>query len=95
MSQRLALVIGNSDYASIEKLTNARNDAKAVKEALSSLGFRVIAKFNCDRADILETLDATLRCLHIVKEIVVYYSGHGVSSGMRVFFLFNVSFKYL
>ncbi|MES3003244.1 MAG: caspase family protein, partial [Pseudomonadota bacterium] len=45
---RVALVIGNSAYAEVPRLDNARNDARAVSAALRGLGFTVeeIKKIN-------------------------------------------------
>ena len=40
--KRLALVIGNSNYDSIAKLTNPVNDAKLIARTLDSLDFEVI-----------------------------------------------------
>src|SRR5687768_10971771 len=39
---RVALVIGNSDYEHLSDLASARNDARAVADALVGLGFEVV-----------------------------------------------------
>ena len=45
---RIALVIGNSEYSS-GPLPNPANDAKLIGDALTSLGFDVIARRNADQ----------------------------------------------
>ncbi len=42
--ERLALVIGNSDYQQIKRLNNPANDAKAVAARLSELGFTLVGQ---------------------------------------------------
>ncbi len=45
---RVALVIGNSDYALISALANPENDAALMAETLRAVGFEVIEKRNAD-----------------------------------------------
>ena len=61
------------------KLKNPINDAKACKEALSSLGFEVSAKFNMARDDMIDHTSESLQ--QRAREIIFYYSGHGISIG--------------
>ena len=74
--KRVALVIGNDAYTSLPKLTNARNDARAMTEALTTAGFKVTT-----------VPDANLECLELAVQRVIraiqandvalfYYSGH-------------------
>ena len=49
---RVALVIGNSAYQSIPILRNPVNDARAMDDALSAVGFRVIRLENATKAQI-------------------------------------------
>ncbi|MEE8500686.1 MAG: caspase family protein, partial [Kiloniellales bacterium] len=46
---RVALVMGNSDYALISPLANPENDAALMAEALRAVGFEVIEKKNADQ----------------------------------------------
>ena len=48
--RRLALVIGNSDYVSVPRLDNPKNDATAVAQHLHDLGFSVTLALNLDKA---------------------------------------------
>ena len=77
-ARRLALVIGNDTYKSVEPLRNARQDAKAVSEVLKGVGFDVTLKQDL-------TLTAMKAALREFKsrvsggdEVVFYFSGHGV-----------------
>ena len=47
-SERIALVIGNAAYESAP-LENSARDAKAVAQALRSLGFTVVERIDADR----------------------------------------------
>lgn len=44
--KRLALIIGNGDYANARKLVNPPNDATDMTAALTELGFEVISGRN-------------------------------------------------
>jgi tetratricopeptide (TPR) repeat protein len=78
-SQRVALVIGNSAYASVGPLTNPRNDAKAMSETLRRLGF----------TDVSEHYDLGLTAMNDALKsfgdkaagadwAVVFFAGHGM-----------------
>jgi uncharacterized caspase-like protein len=77
-ARRLALVVGNDNYKSVQPLKNARQDAKAIAEALKGLGFDVTLKQDL-------TLNALKAALREFKsrvsggdEVIFYFSGHGV-----------------
>jgi hypothetical protein len=78
--QRYALVIGNSNYAKIEKLRTPANDATDIAAALKRLGYKVDLKLNVgidqmDRA----IIDFTDRLgLDRDNEGFFWYAGHGV-----------------
>ena len=81
-NQRLALVIGNSEYQHLESLKNAISDAKAVKETLDNLGYNTSLKLNMDRDELVGHLYDTLETWkHDAGEIVLFYAGHGVAIG--------------
>ena len=66
----------------MNKLENAINDAKAFSNALRSLNFEVLAKFNLSKRGMLNHLDAVVEDWRFrASEVVIYYSGHGVSIG--------------
>ncbi|HEV7614461.1 MAG TPA: caspase family protein [Steroidobacteraceae bacterium] len=82
---RIALVIGNSDYAS-GPLPNPANDAKLVGEALTSLGFDVIARRNADQTTMKRAIQEFGSRLEKAGPSAVglfYYAGHGMQLSGR------------
>ena len=82
-SPRVALIIGNSNYASARlKLNNPANDATAMQQALRSAGFETILKLNVNRRDFYRAVDEFSarigRDPHAVG--LFYYAGHGVQA---------------
>src|SRR5580704_4727952 len=78
---RLALVIGNSNYATVNKLPNPVNDAKAVAEDLKSAGFDVTAMLDVSQVDMRRAIQSF--AAKVAKKgpdtiALVYYAGHGV-----------------
>jgi hypothetical protein len=80
---RVALVIGNSAYASIGTLRNPVNDARAMNQALRSLGFEVTLLENASKAQIETGLRQFTQRLTPEAVSLVYYAGHGVQIGGR------------
>ena len=66
----------------MNKLENAINDAQAFSGALRSLNFEVLAKFNLSKRGMLKHLDTVVEDWRFrAREVVIYYSGHGISIG--------------
>ena len=88
-SERLALVIGNSEYENLSLVPNASNDCEDVKKKLESLGFNVKHKKNQERKELLSNLQEFDKQIKVLKkltdgslrDIVFYCSGHGCSIG--------------
>ena len=76
--RRTALVIGNSDYELISPLRNPVNDARAMAQILSNLGFDVIAKENLDQKEMRKVIRDFGRQLGQGGVGLLYYAGHGV-----------------
>ena len=75
---RVALVVGNSDYAYVGRLPNPRNDATDVRAALRRLGFEVTTVRNAGRAALTRALaDFTDRSIG-ADIALVFYAGHGI-----------------
>ncbi len=77
---RLAIVIGNSDYASAryEDLPNAANDATQLSEALKRLNFEVATGINLTAQqwnDLLRRYEAKL---NTYSSVLIFYAGHGI-----------------
>jgi hypothetical protein len=76
--KRLALVIGNADYVNGNILQNPVNDALAVKEALSEVGFKVMHYINADQRTMKKAMDEFGEQLKGYNIGLFYYAGHGI-----------------
>jgi len=80
--QRVALVIGNNLYDSdrLSKLRNPINDAKAMRDKLKTLGFKVSYGENLSIRD----MDKKLRSFSVKLKAggvgLFFFAGHGVES---------------
>jgi uncharacterized caspase-like protein len=78
---RIALVIGNSNYTSVTALPNPANDAKAMTKFLGSAGFQVLQAPNLTQSDMRRTIG---NFASMVAEkgpdtvALVFYAGHGL-----------------
>ena len=75
---RVALVVGNSDYAHIGRLPNPDNDARDISAALRRLGFEVTTELDADRVELTEALRAFTRQSAGADVSLVFYAGHGI-----------------
>jgi uncharacterized caspase-like protein len=77
--KRVALVIGNSAYQNVPRLSNAANDAKAVADLLERAGFEVVeSNRDLDNAGMRNTLREFSDKARDADMAVVYYAGHGI-----------------
>jgi uncharacterized caspase-like protein len=78
---RIALVIGNSQYQSVSVLPNPANDAKAMTDLLNSAQFEVITAANLTQTDMRQIIRYFAeRVAEKGPDTValVFYAGHGV-----------------
>ncbi|HBR22576.1 MAG TPA: hypothetical protein DD713_08460, partial [Nitrospiraceae bacterium] len=75
--QRIALVIGNSNYKAAP-LRNPVNDATDMARSLKNLGFKVILKTNVAKRDMGKAVDDFGKRLKGGDVGLFYYAGHGV-----------------
>ena len=75
--RRVALVIGNGSYAQTP-LPNTINDARAMSEVLSRLGFKVITKLNATQREMLYAIVEFGQELENGGVGLFYYAGHAV-----------------
>lgn len=85
--QRLALVIGNDRYQSINKLQNARADAQAMARQLAGLGFAVSLKQDTSEKALKEALRQFKAQVGPGDVALVFYAGHGVQLGAANYLL--------
>jgi hypothetical protein len=76
--RRVALVVGNSNYANVVRLPNPRNDAGDVAASLKTLGFDVTPGLDLDRNGLLNALVAFGRAAEGADVALFFYAGHGL-----------------
>lgn len=81
---RLALVLGNDDYAGRFRLSCCVNDAKEMARWLKSVGYEpteVTLLTNARRADTVAALDKLAEAAKTQhpEQVFIYYSGHGLA----------------
>jgi uncharacterized caspase-like protein len=79
--KRLALVIGNDNYQNVQRLNNARSDAKAIAAELSAVGFDVTLKLDQSEKLMKSALRDFKARVQGGDDVVFYFSGHGVQFG--------------
>ena len=75
---RVALVLGLGDYQTIEPLDNTRNDAAAMADTLSGIGFDVTLALDATSAQLRQMLDDFAFRSETADLALIYYAGHGV-----------------
>ncbi len=76
--KRVALVIGNSEYATQMRLLNPRNDAQDMADALKSLGFEVFLRVDADQQSFTRALEDFTRAVAGADIGLFFYAGHGM-----------------
>ncbi len=82
---RVALVIGNGDYANAGRLANPVNDAEDVAAKLRSLGFTVVDGYNLGKRDLETRIGDFADALEGASSGLFYYAGHGIQVDGRNF----------
>lgn len=77
-AERVALVIGNADYAHTASLPNPRNDAADVAAVLKRLGFEVTAADDLGFDGMRRVLRSFARDASGAQLALIFYAGHGM-----------------
>jgi uncharacterized caspase-like protein len=77
--KRIALVIGNGNYQT-STLANPENDARTIKVALQSVGFKVMEYENLTQSQMKKVIDDFGLQLKGNDVGLFYYAGHGIQS---------------
>jgi uncharacterized caspase-like protein len=85
--KKVALVIGNSDYANQAHLKNPANDAKAMATALRGKGFEVIEVENATKSQFERAAGKFGDALTAGATGLFYYAGHGMQVDGRNYLL--------
>jgi carboxyl-terminal processing protease len=83
--QRVALVVGNSNYRHAGELRNPANDAADVAAALRKLGFEVIEGRELDKQGLEGKVRQFAQALKGADAAVFFYAGHGLQVGGQNF----------
>jgi hypothetical protein len=78
---RIALVIGQSNYRAVVALPNPANDAKAVSQLLSEAGFEVLGAADLSQSELREKISdfaAQMAAKGPDTIALVFYAGHGL-----------------
>src|SRR5258707_3936728 len=76
--RRVALVVGNAQYAYAPALPNPRNDAQDISDLLKKIGFELTAGFDLDQTNFARTIDDFARALEGADVGLFFYAGHGL-----------------
>lgn len=84
--RRIALVIGNSDYA-VDQLGNPTNDVRAMGGTLRRLGFDVLSYENLNREQMTQAIADFGRRLRAGGVGLFYFAGHGYRLGEATYLM--------
>jgi len=82
--QRVALVIGNDDYANLAHLKNPVNDARLMRDLLEKRGFSVIYKENANKKDMRKLLKTFAHKISKGGIGFYYFAGHSVNVNGKI-----------
>jgi uncharacterized caspase-like protein len=74
---RLALVIGNSNYSNLRKLSNPANDARSIADVLQKLGYKTQLLLDASDQKIRSEVRRFASDSSKADVALVYYAGHG------------------
>ena len=75
-AERLAFIVGNAEYDAAPDLANPVNDATAVADALTRLGFKVTLLSNAGGDTLWTEIDKFVTEAEGAESALFYYSGH-------------------
>ena len=84
---RHAFIVGIDEYDNVPTLVKARNDARAISEALETAGFETDLHLDVDQVELLQALSRFSRQLDPGDEVVFFFAGHGVAIDGRNYLL--------
>ncbi len=75
---RIALIIGNSNYMNVGKLSNPQNDANDIENILKKVDFNVTKVLDAKLNDIYQAVNTFLQELDEYAVGLLFYAGHGM-----------------
>ncbi|MGN6420622.1 MAG: caspase family protein [Pseudobacter sp.] len=89
-SEKIAVVIGVSNYEAVTPLKNCLNDANDLTQKLTKLGFNVVLLLDPDVKTVRQKLDSLKKKLQPSDTFLFFFSGHGIEyNGENYFFMKN------
>ena len=76
-NDRIALIIGNSNYVDLGTLPNTSNDAKSINKSLSEMGFKTKLVLNATEATARKEIKTFATESDGASIALVFYAGHG------------------
>jgi len=77
--KRVALVIGNSDYQTVARLSNPANDAAAMTDTFKAAGFDIVeSRRDLKTSEMRRALRDFSDAARDADVAVIYYAGHGI-----------------
>ena len=86
-AQRRALVIGNDSYKQVAKLSNAREDARAIAASLEQVGYQVTLKLDLNEKEMKAALRTFKAQVEGGDEVLFFFAGHGIQLGAANYLL--------
>jgi hypothetical protein len=77
-ANRKALVIGNDGYKFVSTLLNAKEDANAIADNLTRVGYKVTLKLDQSEKEMKASLRIFKAQVEAGDEVAFFYAGHGV-----------------
>jgi TPR repeat protein len=85
--RKRALVIGNNNYRSVQRLANAAEDAKSMAENLQSVGYQVTLRLDLNEKEMKAALRNFSGQVEGGDEVLFFFAGHGVQLGSSNYLL--------
>jgi hypothetical protein len=86
-ARRVALVIGNGQYAAAGALANPVNDAEDIAHKLRAIGFTVVDGYDLGKRQMEQKIGEFADALEDAEAGLFYFAGHGIQVNERNFIL--------
>jgi uncharacterized caspase-like protein len=86
-SRKIALLIGNSQYAAAPRLRNPENDVHLLAHSLRAIGFKTTEGTNLTRTAMLAQVEDFSKAIRPGDVAIFYYAGHAVQANGTNFLL--------
>lgn len=80
--RRVALVVGNANYANAPHLATSINDAGDIADALTRLGFDIVLRRDAAAAELRSAIEEFSLKARTADIAIVYYAGYSLNAGI-------------